>query len=510
MMAGDSKPSVGRFGGMCPTRAWIDPVRLLLLFALCSGCASFDAMNQPLAQVDPAHGYRPTNPSQYREVGRIWLALAFSGGGTRAASFAYGVLEELRDTQVVSAGRNERLLDEVDSISGVSGGSFPAAYYGLFGDRIFEDFEDRFLRKDIQDALVWRVLAPWNLFRMPGPNMSRTHIARDYYDKHVFDYATFADLGKAKGPRIHVNATDLIQGNRFTYDQNTFDIICSDLDPFPISAATASSSAVPGLLSPLTLRNYAGQCGFEPPAWFDEALENRRTNPRGAHTARQFGSYLDAQEKQYIHLVDGGVADNLGMSVHLERLAESGGIDGYREQMGVLAMPDHVVVILVDAETEPNPALNMTAVAPNFTATMGLVSGVQIRRSNFETLELSQQTIRALGEALSEEGHPVTAHLVEVGFDLSDSEEERKYLKHLPTSFKLSDEQVDRLIAAGRKILRESPDYQELLGLLTLSAVVLRRCDVILEASKNVRGRRAGCVRSCGIGRLRRSCCSFS
>ena len=54
----------------------------------------------------------------------------------------------------------------------------------------------------------------------------------------------------------------------------------------------------------------------------------------------------------------------------------------------------------------------------------------------------------------------MTAHFVEVSFDLSDSEEERDYLKHLPTSFKLSDEQVDRLIAAGRKILRESAHFK--------------------------------------------------
>ena len=65
---------------------------LLMLVAVCSGCASFKAPNQPLAQVDPSRGYRPTNASQFHEVGSIWLFVAFSGGGTRAAAFAYGVL----------------------------------------------------------------------------------------------------------------------------------------------------------------------------------------------------------------------------------------------------------------------------------------------------------------------------------------------------------------------------------------------------------------------------------
>lgn len=64
--------------------------------------------------------------------------LAFSGGGTRAEALAYGVLEELRDTEVLIDGKPRRLLDEIDLISSVSGGSFTSAYYGLHGDRIFE------------------------------------------------------------------------------------------------------------------------------------------------------------------------------------------------------------------------------------------------------------------------------------------------------------------------------------------------------------------------------------
>jgi NTE family protein len=80
------------------------------------------------------------------------LLVSFSGGGTRASALAYGVLQELRDTQVGVGGERERLLDEIDVISSVSGGSFTSAYYGLYGDRIFEDFEERFLRRNVQSA----------------------------------------------------------------------------------------------------------------------------------------------------------------------------------------------------------------------------------------------------------------------------------------------------------------------------------------------------------------------
>ena len=83
-----------------------------------------------------------------------FVLLAFSGGGIRAVAFSYGLLEALRDTTVTVNGTNRRLLDEVDVITSVSGGSFTAAYYGLFGDRIFEDFRPRFLDHDWQAELL--------------------------------------------------------------------------------------------------------------------------------------------------------------------------------------------------------------------------------------------------------------------------------------------------------------------------------------------------------------------
>ena len=98
------------------------------------------------------------------------LMLTFSGGGTRAAAFSYGVLEALRDTRVSKGGRELRMLDEVDLISGVSGGSFTAAYYGFFGDRIFQDFEQKFLKKNVQGDLRNQILFnPANWTRLSRP-----------------------------------------------------------------------------------------------------------------------------------------------------------------------------------------------------------------------------------------------------------------------------------------------------------------------------------------------------
>ncbi len=119
---------------------------IIILLAALTGCAHYP-INEPISQIDPDKGYRGKFARRDGQSQEVLLYLTFSGGGTRAAAFSYGVLEELRDTRVTFDGKERRLLDEVDAISAVSGGSFTAGYYGLFGDRIFQDFEARFLKK---------------------------------------------------------------------------------------------------------------------------------------------------------------------------------------------------------------------------------------------------------------------------------------------------------------------------------------------------------------------------
>ena len=130
---------------------------LLFLFFLNTGCAHYP-LNQPLEQIDRQTGYRAKFRGVPGNSEALLFYLTFSEGGTRAAAFAYGVLEELKKTMVLIDGKERRLLDEVDVISAVSGGSFTAGYYGLFGEGFFQDFEQRFLKKDIQGALAARVL----------------------------------------------------------------------------------------------------------------------------------------------------------------------------------------------------------------------------------------------------------------------------------------------------------------------------------------------------------------
>ena len=286
-------------------------IGLFLLLILAAGCTHFGhyPVNEPLKEYKPGYGYVPQNMVSPDNSEELLLILSFSGGGTRAAAFSYGVLEELKATEITLNGRMRSLLHEVDLISGVSGGSFTAAYYGLFGERIFEDFESRFLKNNVQWALTARIfLNPINWFRLSSPFFDRSDLAAEYYDKHVFDGKNFGDFLKRKGPMILINATDMSRGTRLSFNQAFFNALCSDLSKFPVARACAASSAVPGVLTPITLRNYAGQCGYVLPPLKELSLTYRQREIRD-----NIMPILNSKEKPYLHLIDGGVADNLGL-----------------------------------------------------------------------------------------------------------------------------------------------------------------------------------------------------
>ena len=116
---------------------------------LLGGCATRQ-VNPPIAKYDP--GSLQQFQRQWHQGNQQDLViLAFSGGGTRAAAFSYGALETLRSIEIVTkTGRKTRLLDQVDVITGVSGGSFTALAYGLYGEKLFGQYEARFLKRNVQ------------------------------------------------------------------------------------------------------------------------------------------------------------------------------------------------------------------------------------------------------------------------------------------------------------------------------------------------------------------------
>ena len=153
-------------------------------------------------------------------------------------------------------------------ISSISGGSFPAAFYGLDGMETFDQFPERFFYRPIQSELVKLALMPNNLLKLAGSTFARSDLAADFYDREVFGGGIYAQLiAKRTQPFVTLNATDMTLGSQFSFTQDQFDLLCSDLADVPLARAAASSSAFPGGLTPLTFQNYASSCGYRQPTW---------------------------------------------------------------------------------------------------------------------------------------------------------------------------------------------------------------------------------------------------
>ena len=441
-------------------------------------------INPPLKQFDPDKGYTFQTRQKHFKNQEILVVLAFSGGGTRAAAFSYGVLEFLRRTEVLGPkGNKVRLLDAVDMITGVSGGSFTALAYGLYGDKLFDDYEQRFLKRNVEGELLPRAMRPAYWVDLSSTGYGRSELAAQYYDEILFNNATYGDLDRGDGPFIVASATDISSGGRVTFNQNLWNVLCSDLDAVKLSRAAAASSAVPVVLSPVTINNYGGTCNYEVPAWvklFTQTTNPPRPAARAIREVQDAIPYADGVRHPYIHLVDGGVSDNLGMRGVLDALE-------FLEALHDKGLPtplDHVkkiVVFVVNSLSSPPTNWDESEAPPGTIDILLKATGVPIDHYSYEAVEQlkdiaarwrKDRELRNLAGCSTHKDSPLCAailvpdaeiYAIDVSFDSLRDPKERAYLNEQPTSFVLPPEAVDRLRAAAGTIIMASPEFQRLL-----------------------------------------------
>jgi NTE family protein len=177
------------------------------------------------------------------------------------------------------------------------------------------------------------------------------------------------------------------KGTRLTFHQQFFDAICSDLSKFPVARACTASSAVPGLLSPVTLRNYAGRCSYTIPPY----LEKAPTDYRQREMRENLLPILDSKEKPYFHLVDGGVADNLGLRAVEESVSAVGDVWTTLKLTGREKV-HKVVFVIVNAEKRADDHWDKIEYVPPFRAMLSSYSSIAISRYNLETVALLQES----------------------------------------------------------------------------------------------------------------------
>ena len=449
-----------------------------LAAAVLAGCSSVKPwINEPLRP-----GPRVDVAAVAQRDSSALFAVALSGGGARAAAFGYGVLQELRATPCCWNDKSSNVLDAVDLVSGVSGGSIVAAYFAAFGSAGLDGFETDFLRQDFQDGLVSQMLRPANLFDLTSPWFGRSQLLKRRLDG-LYRGMTFADVARRpRHPQLIVTATDMSLGSGFDFTTDQFELICSDLGSVPLSFAVTASSAVPLVLSPLTLRNYRNECPAGPDSGI--AAGSRSDDYRARLFRAEKRSYLDADARPFVHLVDGGLADNLGVRRLLDRALSGGGMGSTFSEVRIAAGSiKRLVIVTVNAERDPARRIDESDRVPN---TAEVVDALLFGTGNRATGETQAYLDDVAGrwreeirsgrrERLRSFAADAEIHLIQVNLRDAPASEQRQFLLQVPTAFSIGDAEVTQLIAAGREVLRSDKEFQALVQSLGGAAPATQR-----------------------------------
>ncbi len=443
-------------------------ILLIMCLFLLGACATVHPNPKLEEELDLADFIaRKLNPPSRSD--EVFFVMTLSGGGTRAAALAYGVMEALNQVEIptVSPQNNtsaidaadHTLLKEIDIISSVSGGSFTSAYYGLHGDRLFEDFKDRFLYRNVQSAVFWRIFNPINWGKFLTTGYGRSNMAADYYDKILFDHATFGDFLSTGGPMLLIQATDIIDGFNFTFTPYFFTLICSDLRGIPVSFAVTASSSFPGAFNGLSLHNYGGSCGNEAEPWVYEAIAKNDPLDNSYQLARRELAYRNSETKKYVHLYDGGVSDNLGLRSPFTALLQLGKQDKFAE-LG-LANTKKVIFIIVNAQiskSRDNIILSHLPNTPRTGRSLGAAMTTIMNSGNFDTLFMFKEYLMRAQET----GTAAEVYAIHLAFENLEDPDERHFFENVSTALALPEETVEKLIEVGGRLLYKNNEFQRL------------------------------------------------
>jgi NTE family protein len=292
------------------------------------------------------------------------------------------------------------------------------------------------------------------------------------YDRLMFRGATFADLRRRGPPVISVNATDITNEVSFPFLGGSFGALCSDLNSFPIARAVAASNGFPVLFSPITLESHAARCaGRRPPgAPPASAAEPASTTSRRAELARLVNAYQDPERTRFVHLMDGGIADNLALRGLLNLFIALDANDALYRAAALRTR--RILVLSVDGEAAADRSLGRQRVVGGIGQIVSAVSGTQIDAYNFETLSVTTDQVAHLvqefrrircGQGRLVQGRPcgdVEGRVIHVSLAGIDDPTWRRRLEAIPTGLTIPDADVDALVEYGEQLVRAHPQLR--------------------------------------------------
>jgi NTE family protein len=430
-----------------------------------AACSANPAREQPLKQVVPITA-PVLAPGVEANSDKLFVVVTFSGGGKRAAAFSYGVLEALRDVQVITPdGEQHSLLDEIDLISAVSGGAFTAAYYAMFGKETFSSYAPRFLNHDTEKDLWNKVLRPSSWPRLAKTQVSRSDLEVEYFDQTLFNGATVHDV-MTRSPRVIITSTDLVRAKPFTFTREQLNGICVDPKSVPLARAVFASAATPIYFAPLVMRSFAGGCGYVPPDTLatDDAVDDVYRRER----SERLFSFLDPKYP-YLHLADGALADNLGARAILDEVALGDNITDALRRNG-FSRARRMLFIVVDARTGFDRKYARRPEPLGIKKVMDAVVSVTFNRYSFETMNLMRARVKRWENEVRStrcrtslpmpDCDKFDVDLLELSFDRVRDPAEREYLDRVPTTFTLSPEEIIRVRRAAHLLVDESAELR--------------------------------------------------
>lgn len=308
---------------------------LLLFLSLCSGCAlhtgpGVSYFNEPLPNAEAFNAAVPRARVTWSGRGNapdFVVGVSISGGGSRAATFGYSVLKLLDGLGI---------LQHVNVVSGVSGGSLAASYFAMHREDLTHEEGWAEFRKamgyDFAGAAIRKLFNPFTIAGLLLSDSDRSNLMAQVFDERLFKGRTFGDLedgsapshgratapsseakpaaqGKPLKPILLINATNTTNfGQRFAFTEEQFDEIGSNLARYPLAHAVMASGAFPLFFDNVTLRDFRPR-----PPWTEETGARVAIAPR------------------YVHLLDGGPSDNLGLDA-LREIAQNAAIETLRAE----------------------------------------------------------------------------------------------------------------------------------------------------------------------------------
>ncbi len=458
--------------------AWFLVLSMLWALAACA----YPIRNEAITEAHrPTYQWKDLPPGELQDTLVIVTA---SGGGTRATALTMSVLRAMDKIRLASG---KSLADEIDILSSVSGGSVTAGYFALYGPAGLATLDSDFVRQNGMSAMIFRGLNPVGLAQLATPSKERIDLLVDYLDRQLFHDVTFQKLVERKRrPYLILNAADMVEGTPFPFTQYTMDLLCSDLTTMKMSTAVAASAAFPVALSPITLKNYRPCKSIGKPTWLRAVRPGDwYFDPARVTWQRTAAAYADG-DKKYVHLLDGGIADNLGVSEPYRLLTGDDVSPNFKANIedGKIRK---IVFIMINARSFAPSDLDQSQATPGALSMLSASIGSSIDRATFGTSErirsLLTNGFRGIADGIERKadrpGRPMrdvllrqaanfrtvarNTEFITIDFDAIDDPGCRRAYHSITTSWSLPGNQLDAIAAMGEALLQQDRSFPAVL-----------------------------------------------